>query len=474
MGSALQFSRLAKPLGFVTIAALPAGSNLLMTLVLLRGLGIDAFAIWSLIEPMLLIFGTVGALGIQYGVLFTTASGASDPRRSLGAAITLAVPLSFALASAVWLAARPWLGSVGFFNLTLPLVAETLSLLVISSLRGQRRIGAWIAFEAIRSLGLVAIAFLALYLGLGWVRSIDQFLILRGVFTGAAVVAIVILLKARIAWDGALVLRMARYGLPIAGAAFVGMLTSSGDRFLLASFQPDLSVVASYAAHQRLTGILGVLTVTPLNLWFAVEAMRRDTRTDAAFFQGILALLLTGLAMLMLVVFLGAPFLWPWLFPGLEFHPFVFCVLTLTIVPQTLAIVLNIGGLREKKTHLNALVVACGTAALVVFGIPLVQVASAAGAAVARLTVFVVNATAGRIISERIAPVPHRLGPLLPVIGALGASVASLFHRELGIPIWLMPTITAALIALALWREGDRLRAFLAPRSGSASPTGEV
>ncbi|MET0257527.1 MAG: hypothetical protein ABW179_03015 [Methylobacterium sp.] len=465
----MKLSQIAKPLGFIAIAAIPAGSNLLLTLVLLRGLGIDGFAFWSLIEPMMMIFGTVGALGIQYGLLFTTASGASEPRHGLGAAFTLAAPLSLILASVVWLASRQWLGPVGYLSLVLPLVAETLAMLAISSLRGQRRTGAWILFEMIRSLGLVAIAFLALWLDLSWVRSVDSFLILRGTFTMAAVVTVAFVLKARLGVDRALMMRMIRYGLPIAGAAMVANMTTSADRFIMATLDVDLSVIASYAAHQRLTGIMGVLTVTPLNLWFAVEAMRRDTVAEAGFFQAVVIILLLALSTLMLGAFLLAPFLWPWLFPGLEFHPFVFCVLTLTIVPQALGIVLNIGGLREKKTHLNAIVVACGTTAMVALGFPLIHFAAAAGAALARLGTYVVTATAGRTLSQRISPVHHEVVPLLPVLGAIAAAIGSLFYGEMGLPIWLMPVLTVVLVLFVLRRESVRLRQLLGQRAAAGN-----
>ncbi|MBB3951171.1 lipopolysaccharide biosynthesis protein [Aureimonas jatrophae] len=464
----MQLSRLAKPLGFVAIAALPAGSNLLMTLVLVRGLGIEAFGLWALIEPLLLIFGTVGALGIQYGVLFTTASQASDPRRNLSAAFVVALPVSFGLASVAWLLARDWLPGVGYANLVLPLVAETLALLIISSLRGQRRLGAWITFEAIRSLGLVLVAGLALQLGLAWVRSINELLVLRGVFTVSAVLFVALRLGVRPVWDRTLVWRMVRYGLPIAGSALVGMLTSSGDRFLLATFQTDLSVVASYAAHQRLTGILAVLTVTPLNLWFAVEAMRRDTAAEAQFFQGVVSLLLIALSLLLLVTFAATPLLWPYLFPGLEFHPAVFFVLTIAIVPQTLAIVLNIGGLREKKTHLNALIVACGSAALLLVGIPLVQMIAATGAAIARLAVFVTNATIARLVSQRIAPVPHSVRRMVPVLAAIALASASLFHAELGLPVWVLPLLSLGLALWGLKREAAVLAVLLGLKQKAA------
>ncbi len=455
----MAFARLWKLVGFIAVAALPAGSNLLLTLVLVRGLGVEGFATWSIVEPLLLIFATLAALGMQYGVLFTSASDAADPRRALGTGILVALPTAIVLSVIVWFAIGLTIEPIGLVNIVVPLVSDTIAVLIIASLRGQRRMPIWLGFEAIRSLGLVLVAFGALRFEASWVANVDNFLMLRGCITATAVVVTAILLKAQLRFDGALALRMVKYGLPISAAALAALVTNSADRFLLASFQIDRTIIASYAAHQRLIGILMVLTVTPLNLWFAVEAMRRDTEKQASFFQGTLIALLAALSLLILATFIVSPMLWPYLFPQLPFQPMIFALLGLAIVPQALGIVLNIGGLREKKTYLNAIVVAATGATVLALGIPLVHLATGGGAATARLGAFVVSALTGRRISQSVAPVRHRVLPLLPFLAAIACATATLFSQSGGIPEWLPAVTSLALVALGLVANRKVVRA---------------
>jgi O-antigen/teichoic acid export membrane protein len=443
-------------------------------LVLVRSLGVESFASWAIIEPLLLIFATLAALGMNYGLVFTTAAETEGSGDGLGTAILITLPAAVVVSIFAWIGINSAIATVGVFNLALPIVADSTAVLIVSRLRGQKNIGIWLRFETIRSLGLVAIAFVAFKLGSSWVSTLDQFLLLRGTFTSVAVIAAVFMLGIRLNFHMTIARRMMGYGLPITLSAVFSLVTSSADRFLLALFRLQPETIANYVAHQRLTGMLVVLVVTPLNLWFAVEAIRRDTAKEAAFFQGVASLLLGTLSLLMIAVFLAGPIFWPLLFPQLAFHPAIYALLCLSIVPQSLGIVLNIGGLREKKTHLNALVVLAAGATIVGAGLPLVHAFTSLGAALARFVSFVVQAVAGRLLSQSISPVRHRLTPLVPFIGAILVGTGCLLSVETGVPPWLFGIFSLMLSIFGFavnWRTYGALFADRTQHGNDAEPT---
>ena len=455
--------------GFVTIAVLPAASNLLLTLILVRMLGIDGFATWSIVEPTILIFGTIAGLGTQYGVLFTTAGSDVDPRKALGVAMTASLPVALVASSVVWLVVRGSIPGLGYVNLMLPLTAETMAVLTIASLRGQRLLTVWILFEGVRSMGLLILAFAFMMLAPRFIGSVNNFLLLRGVLTSSAVIAAAFFMRLRPGFDRALILRMVGYGLPIAGAALIQLVTNSADRFLLAGLHRPAAEIALYAAHQRLAGILSVLAVTPLNLWFAVEAIRRDTNKEAEFFRGVLICVLGLLAILMAGAFLVGPLLWPYLFPQIGFHPAVYGLLAASVVPQALGIVTNIGGLREKKTHLNTIIVLLSAATIVALGLPLIPIAAVVGAAIARFGATAVQAVAGRVLSQRIAPVSHRLEPLLPFLFAMILASLILFSRSFGLAPWPFLAASVGATAWGAYRNRNHIQLLLIPLPASST-----
>jgi O-antigen/teichoic acid export membrane protein len=438
--------RLRTIAGFVAVAGMPAASNLLITLVLVRALGIDGFATWAIVEPTLLIFGTVAALGTQYGVLFTTASGVAEPRRALGAAMTMVLPVSFGAGTIVWTLLRRQAPEIGYVNLVLPLVGEAMGVLIVASLRGQRMLGLWVLFESLRTMGVLLCCFAIAYFRPDALRNVNDVLLIRGLFVAVGVVTVIMALRLRPVVEKALLVRMLRYGLPIAAAAMLQLVINSADRYLLALLSRPASEIALYAAHQRLAGLISVLAVTPINLWFATEAIRRDTVADAPFFRTVVTSVLGLLAILVTGAFLMGPLIWPYLFPKIAFDPLVYALLAAAVIPQALGIVTNIGPLREKKTHLGAIAVAISGVTMVAFGLPLIRLLGAVGAAASRVAALSATAIAGRIFSQRVAPVSHTVMPMLPFIAAPVFATLMLFSPDWGLPVW--PGLLAAILAI--------------------------
>lgn len=416
-------SRFGQLLGFLTVAGLPAVSNLSLTYILVRTLPLSHFASWAIVEPLLLILATMGTLGLHMSLLFFNARDEMSPSHLLGAAISLTVPCALFIALAGgWVVSR-YADGVGPLALLAPLTGDALGLLVTSTLRGKRQVGAWVTFEVIRSLGLVVLAALSYAMFPYWVRTLDHFLLMRGCLTMMAVVVVCGLLRAFPNGDIALMRRLAAYGVPSSGSSLLGLAINNGDRFLLAAVGAPVTVIASYAAHQRLTGLLGIATITPLQLWFPVEAIRRNPERDRSFFQGATVACLAVLGIISLCAFVAGPLVWPIMFETIPFNPWLFALLGIAVVPRALSITFNIGGLREKKTHHNLWPVIVTGIVMGGIGLPLAPMWHGVGAAAARVTSLWVQALAMLTISQRIAPVRYNLLRMAPFAVALALAL---------------------------------------------------
>lgn len=448
--------------GFAVVAGLPAGCNFLMTLLLVRTLTVAQFATWSVIEPTFLIFSTLTALGLQFGLLFVTASHAATPRAALGTAMVIAAPVAILAGSLVWLVMRGQLPGVGYPALVFVLAVETMSLLTIASMRGQRLISRWIAFEAVRSAGPVALVGGALLFTTTRIDTIEGLLLVRGGFTLVAVVAIAASQRAYPMLDRALLMRMLRYGFPMVLAAGVTATISGADRFLLALLERPAVEIAQYAAHQRLAGLLSVAVVAPLNLWFAVEAIRRDTVAQASFFHAVLIAVAGGLALMVAMAFVIGPLVWPYLFPKLAFSPVIYALLAGAVIPQAIAIVTNIGTLREKNTHVSIITAGTSGSVMLVVGWSLIGLFGGSGAAGARFAALLSTAVVGRAMSQRIAPVSHRLRPLAPFALAVVLASIGMFASRFGMSHWPWAVGSLAAWGWGAVRNYSRLRSIFA------------
>lgn len=441
--------------GFLTVAGLPAVNSLLLTYILVRGLGVEGFAAWSIVEPVLRIVATIAALGMQYGVLFAAAGLKIHPRQSLGVALVVVIPMSLIAAILMWLGLRPFVAGVGFAPLALAMVSETAMLVVISSLRGQRLMSTWIVAEIVRSAGMLVAGFLLWRLMPERLTTITDFLLLRGVFTAAGFLIALMRVGAKPAFDPALARRMGAYGLPIASAGIIQMIATSADRFMLAGLGAPAAAIAIYAAHQRLTGILNVVAVTPINLWYPVEAIRRDPVKDARFFRGVMLAVEGLLATMMLVAFVAGRALWPIMFPTIGFDPLLYALLCLSVVPQILCVLANIGGLREKSTHINAIMVVVSVSVMAVTGVPLILAFLGVGAALARLAGITAQGLVGAVMSYRVVPLTHRFAPMIPFAVAMATAVAMLF-QPVGSPyfwLWLAESVFCIVAGFVINRK---------------------
>ena len=389
---------------FVAIGV-PAGSNFLLTPILVRRFGPDNFATWTMIEPFLMIGASLLMLGANFGALNRVATG----KMSAGAA--LAALLVVLAITAPILCAASVVPLIGLFGLAtaVPILActfcEALPLVVAALFRAEMKIEKLALFEGGRWSLLLAASLLCAAAGLAWIVDPAELLWTRAGITAALFVTLTLpLLKA----EGVNVnqLRaMLTYGFPFVLAQLLHIVIFNSDRYIVSLAGLPKADLTIYIVHLKVAGILNLLVLGPLNVWFPTEAMRRNPSTEADFFIGTSALVIALLLLGILVVQVGVPAVWPTLFPGVPLNRSLLLAGNMTILLQGLIVILEVGLLRPGQTKWVVAPPLASSVVLATFSLAVTQVYGIAGLAWSRVVVFAVYALMVRLISQRIAPV---------------------------------------------------------------------
>jgi hypothetical protein len=222
----------------------------------------------------------------------------------------------------------------------------------------------------------------------------------------------------------AISLSFLRYGWPIFAGQLLLVVASNADRYVVGLVGLTPSDLTAYVAHSRLAGVVNVLILAPINLWFPIEAMRRDHIADRSFFIGVVLTVLTAFAFVVPAVQLAAPVIWSHVFPTISYRPVLMIALMLTIGFQVLAVVWNVGMLKPGHTHWNIAPPAAGGVTIIVLGPILGKMFGLDGVALARTLSAALSAMTILMLSNRISLISMPLHRLAPALIGLGLSVA--------------------------------------------------
>lgn len=330
---------------------LVSGSNFLTVPLLLALVGREGFSIWSLLEPLILIFLPVAGLGINFGLINAGRKSHSDTRLAAEALI-----LSHALLAAI-------VGSgVGFCAFLLGTPVKTSALLsgvialegtivfFVALFRAQDRPLHFAGIEGGRTFLTFLIVGGATLVGTIHF-DISSYLAVRAVTAMVALVIAVITTKIKFRPSVTITVDAIRYGLPLVAGSLVVAALSSVDRYIL-SVSGGLMYVAEYTAHAKLAQTVSLAT-GPFFMWFAPKAIQRmpaGPESNPYFiactsYVFIFALMACGSLQIL------APALWPILFPPLEFDFILFSSMIVGVCALAMAPTLGIGCLEPGRTH---------------------------------------------------------------------------------------------------------------------------
>jgi O-antigen/teichoic acid export membrane protein len=418
--------------GAVTMST--AVARFFLVNLLIRNLGAAEFGRWSLYEPAVAVLSQLALLGVNYGLIKQVNQDKLTPAVAVKALFLRGQPVVIAACAAVFVVCfRLDLVWPGPLFLSLLIYAESMFLLLFSSYRASASIGAFAASSLVKVLVLLTVLFLALHEHLPRLHRAEAVLSwslaasLAGLVSGLA--AVRLLHKKQYFGQGRsgesharLYNDAVRYGLPLLVTGLLAMAIDFAGRYIL-DLYIDRSHLATYVVYVRLASIVEVIIIAPFSLWWPTERFRRLESSDGGrqFFRSVSIAMLAVLLAAAGTLWFASDLVVSWLAPGVPSNRQVALLLTFTMVARGMAYPLNVGTLREGKTHWNilgALAAAVVNVALCFLLIPRLGILGAAWAALFSQICYTVFLT---MISQRLhaVPLPYTSMLALVIVAAL-------------------------------------------------------
>ena len=332
-----------------------SAANFAATPLLLHLLGHDAFAQWSLIEPVLLALVPVAGLGIQVNLL-RKISREAVADRSMVAGL-----LPFHLATSLVIG---FIGGAIVIALGLPTLLALLALTTlavegtliffVALWRAEERPGRYALIEGGRAVALAAVLAIALCFVAAGSMTVDNYLAARLALAIVAALAALQIVRPDFRPASEAARQAIRYGLPIVVASMLGSILTSVDRYALGAGSAD--ALAGYVAHTKVAQLLALASIAYF-MWFGPKAMRKldDGISAHRFFVVATTTLFLVILALCANTWFIVPLVWPYFFPTVAFDRELFGILLAGTAMLCLGNPLSLGALREGKTYLATL-----------------------------------------------------------------------------------------------------------------------
>ncbi len=329
----------------------------------------------------------------------------------------------------------------------------------LSFLRAQRRPRSYVLITITRaSLGSLLIVVLVVVARLGIAGVVIGSAIAAAVAAGVALVSLRREGLLRLNWDGALVRSMLLFSLPLVPAAAAGWTLNLSDRYILQAFT-DAASVGVYSTGYTVGLVINALAVQPFTLsWSAAywEMGNRDgapllfSRVMTAFAAaaGFLALGLSALGTDAVRILLGRPF---------EAARYVVPFSAFAYVIYGLYAISSTGLNLTAQTRWLPLTMGIAAVTSVILSFALIPVIGVLGAAVATLVSYGVLAILTGIMSQRYYPVPWDL-PRVGAVLAIGLGLAAIALLGPDTILWRLAAFLAyvpLIFALRIVRLSD-------------------
>jgi O-antigen/teichoic acid export membrane protein len=448
--------------GYFAVTTITAIARFFFVSLLIRNLGAAEFARWSLFEPVVIVLSQLVLLGVNYGLIKQINQDGLSPIASVRGLFLAGQPLLIAVSIAVFLVSfRLGLSLPGSLFLALLIYAEAIFLLLFSSYRASGSIAGFAVSSFLKVLAFVTVLALALRYHVPTLRRAEDVIFWSfwaALFGLAAGFLTVRLLHSRqfftppkrrespwrIYGDAV------RYGVPLLATGLLAMAIEFAGRYILDSYI-DRGQLATYVVSVKLAAIVEVLVITPFGLWWPTERFRWLESGDGGrqFFKAVTVGMLAVLLVAAGALWLASEWVVSWLAPGVPSNRHVVLLLVFSMVARGMAYPLNVGALKEGKTHWNifaALTAAAVNGALCFLLIPRAGIVGAACATLASHVCYTAFLT---VISQRIHPVPLPLARMagLVLISALLIVAVSRYLR--GVPPLLGALVFSAISLIA-------------------------
>jgi O-antigen/teichoic acid export membrane protein len=423
--------------GYFAVNITTAVARFFLVSLLIRNLGAAEFGRWSLYEPIVVVASQLALLGVNFGLIKQINQNGLTPFAAVRALLLAGQPLSIGVSAAVLLVAfHLGLAWPGPLFLGLLVYTESIFLLLFSSYRAAGSIGGFAVSSFVKVLAFLAVLVLALRYRLRIVHEAEDVIFwsfwasLIGLASGFLVVRLLHFrqfftpaMRGESRWR---TYRDAvQYGLPLLVTVLLAMAIEFTGRYILDSYI-DRGQLATYVVYVKLSSIVEVLIITPFGLWWPTERFRRLESGDGGrrFFRTVTVGMLAVLMMTAGILWLASDWIVSWFAPGVLPNRLVALLLLVSMIARGMAYPLNVGALKEGKTHWNIYGALSGAVVNGILCFLLIPSFGIVGAACAALLSHICYTAFLTVISQRIHPVPL---PYLTMTGLMLISALLVF-----------------------------------------------
>jgi O-antigen/teichoic acid export membrane protein len=455
--------RLAYLPGYLAVTILTATARFFVVNLLIRNLGTGEFGRWSLFEPVVVVLSQAVLMGVNFGVIKQINQDKMSPIASVQYLLVALQPSMIAMSAVVFLVSlRLGLAWPGPLFLALYIYTESVFLLLFSVYRAAGTIAGFAASSILKVLVLLLVLGVALNHPWPTVRRAEDVIFWSFWSSLSALVfgfLVVRLLHYRLFFAPSgrreshwrVYVDAVRYGLPLLATGLLAMLVEFGSRYLLKIYI-DYSRLANYVIYLKICSMLEVLIIAPFGLWWPTERFRELESKDGGrrFFRmmsvGMLAVLLAAAGTLWFI----SDWVVSWLAPGVPANRFIVLLLTCAVVARGMAYPLNVGALKEGKTHWNIYAVLAAAMINTSLCLLLIPRYGVAGAAYATMVSYICYTAFLTLTSQRIHPVPLPY-PRMLILVIIAALLLVALHRYLPSLSGLSKAVVFAFLSLTLY-----------------------
>lgn len=403
-----------------------AGLQFLLVPLLVRALGPAEYGRWGLLEPVIATLAMVAQFGTNWGILKLVNQDGVPATTALRFLVVrgwwLACLVAIASGGGLWLLRHDLLAALG---LMLVVLAEACLGLVLAAARSENRASAYAAGVLVKFAGITALVAACVFFRFPQITSASALLMWwGGVVLVAAVVGGIKLFvsggtgkgtSSSVSHSPSIATAVA-YGLPLLGASLLGTVLNSVDRFVVEKYV-SAEQLGAYIVALKVAGAMNFI-LTPIALWWPTARFEHVCDSDGgqAFFSDMAEKLAILYGMAGACLWIISPVLVRFFAPQMTYSPFVLAGLCIAVVFRGMEPPLNIGLLKEGKTHWSMVMVGVGAMAQICLCLYAVPKWGAVGAAFATAVSSVISTGLVHLMSQRIHPVDLKYSKILAFI----------------------------------------------------------
>ncbi|QSB01066.1 lipopolysaccharide biosynthesis protein [Methylomonas sp. EFPC1] len=385
---------------------------------LIRIVGAREFALWAILEPLVLLLAQFSLIGANHGYIRLLASDLISPKYIYMLQYRYGVVPSIIISALGAFVAVRYLGfenAIVIFGVVFVYsFLESFILLGQSISRGQSDVKAYVKVVWIKFgfLGVVLAVLMLLEVTIELVTYIEILILLdlmALLFISRVNTKMVHNVISSATDKKQVYLSAVRYGIPIVFSSALSLVVTNGDRYFIdALMAPDK--LAGYVTMAKLSGALAFASA-PINLWWPAARFRhaKDKDAGAAFFNAATNLLLIYYLCAAACMWVLAPKLIGWYANKINgFDSITMGLLLCAAVSTAMITPMNIGTLNEGKTHWSIWTIGLSAIVGLLSAFYLIPIYGYVGAGCSALLSQLLSLIFVRVVSQSIQPMVFR------------------------------------------------------------------